>query len=83
MVLAMARVDNQSIFTCDISPGDGFYRDNFSLLHQHDPSLQLIPILPNLFWHFIDVSCDEMVWDDIFQKAKPEKGDFCKELALV
>ena len=69
--------------TGNISPRDGFDRDNLGLLHQHGPSLQLIPVLPNFFWHVVDVGCDEMVWNDIFQKAKPENGDFCKELALA
>jgi hypothetical protein len=43
----------------------------------------LLAVLPNLFWHLIDIDCDQMVWNDVLQLLEPEQRDACEEFALV
>lgn len=64
--------------TCEISPDDGLYGDNFGFPHEHCPSLELVPVLLYLFRHFINIDCDEVVWDDVMKFSKPEQGYACE-----
>ena len=51
--------------TSEIPPDDDFYGDDFRFLHEHRASLELVPVLPHLFWHLVDVDCDEVIRGDM------------------
>lgn len=68
--------------TSQIPPDDGFYGDDFRFLHKHRAFLELVPVLLHLFWHLVDVDCDEVVRDDMLELSKPEQGYARQQLPL-
>jgi hypothetical protein len=37
----------------------------------------------NFFWHFIDVCCNEMIWNDIGKLLEPKERDLGEQFAFV
>lgn len=69
--------------TSDVPSDDRLHRYYSRLSHEHGAALELLAVLPNLFWHLIDIDCDQMVWNDVLQLLEPEQRDACEEFALV
>jgi len=50
--------------------------DHLRLFDEDSAAVYLIFILVNLFWHFIDISRHEVVWNDIGKGFEPEERYF-------
>jgi hypothetical protein len=59
-------------YTCKVTAYDGLHWHNFGFFDQHGAALQLTFVLPDIFWHGINICGDHMIGNHVSQLPEPK-----------